>query len=65
MATDERGLQGTGYVRKEVGWMTNDENGTNLGRCLLESDTQRTMAQAHPLDRRNRKTAAVYPLATP
>ena len=25
-ATDKRGLQGTGYVRKETGWMTNDED---------------------------------------
>ena len=31
MATDRRGLQGTGYVRKETGWMTNDEG---LARVL-------------------------------
>ena len=39
MATDRRGLQGTGYVRKETGWMTNDEGLARVlkGVCSNES----------------------------
>ena len=35
MATDRRGLQGTGYVRKETGWLTNSRELAELleGEC--------------------------------
>ena len=39
MATDERGLQGTGYVRKETGWMTNDENLTQTLEGVSSDET--------------------------
>ena len=35
MATDRHGLQGTGYVRKETGWLTNSRELAELleGEC--------------------------------
>jgi hypothetical protein len=44
MATDKRGLQGTGYVRKETGWLTNDED---LAELLQGECTNKTGGEWH------------------
>ena len=42
VATDRRGLQGTGYVRKETGWMTNHPG---LAQLLQGECTNKTAGQ--------------------
>ena len=62
MATDRRGLQGTGYVRKETGWMTNDAGLARVlqGVCSNESGKGPWHRHIHLIGGIARQ-AAVYP----
>ena len=62
MATDRRGLQGTGYVRKETDWMTNDEGLARVlqGVCSNESSKGPWHRRIHLIGGIARQ-AAVYP----
>ena len=62
MATDRRGLQGTGYVRKETGWMTNGEGLARVlkGVCSNESGKGPWHRRIHLIGGIARQ-AAVYP----
>ena len=51
MATDRRGLQGTGYVRKETGWLTNSRELAELleGGCSNKVGKDPWHRHVHPI----------------
>ena len=49
-ATDRRGLQGTGFVRKETGWMTNHPGLAKLFETECTKDRRSTVAPPHSFD---------------
>ena len=62
MSTDKRGLQGTGYVRKETGWMTNCEALAELleGECSNQTGKAPWHRHVHLIGGLARQ-AAIYP----
>ena len=54
-ATDRRGLQGTGYVRKETGWMTNHPELAAILKGEWQQLQGQGAAQTHPPCRWNRQ----------
>ena len=64
VATDRRGLQGTGYVRKETGWMTNHPGLAELlrGECSNKTEGKPWHRHVHLIGGLTR-SAARYPPA--
>ena len=62
MSTDKHGLQGTGYVRKETGWMTNCEALAELleGECSNQTGKAPWHRHVHLIGGLARQ-AAIYP----